>query len=395
MADNTKPIPPVPNKADILEKSPKDSKQVSVTWIRWFIQIRDKINLINESIAGLAKFTGTGFISSDGAGNFNGRTIGGTSSRISVSNGDGATGNPVVDLVDTGVTPGTYANTNLTVDESGRITNATNGSASGAPLTTKGDIFGYDTADARIPVGTDGYVLTADSTDPLGVSYKPPGTPTLPVTTKGDLLGFSTVADRVPVGSNGQVLTSDSTNSLGVSWKGSTSTLIQKIVTTASQSAVTFSSIPGTFTDLLVIFSGRDTSASVAVSPLRMILNADTTASNYTTTNYVEGFNGTASSGGLASTSAGAYIAYCPGTSSNANAIGTASISIPNYSGTIFQKIVMGTNTVVFNSGTTAGMACDVRTFRWANTAAITSITFNAGTTAFLNGTTFTLYGLG
>lgn len=42
-----------------------------------------------------------------------------------------------------------------------------------SPLTTKGDLFGFDTADARVPVGTDGYVLTADSTDPLGVSYKP------------------------------------------------------------------------------------------------------------------------------------------------------------------------------------------------------------------------------
>lgn len=45
----------------------------------------------------------------------------------------------------------------------------------GSPLTTKGDLFGFDTADARVPVGTDGYVLTADSTAPLGVSYKPAG----------------------------------------------------------------------------------------------------------------------------------------------------------------------------------------------------------------------------
>ncbi len=39
-----------------------------------------------------------------------------------------------------------------------------------------------------------------------------------PLTTKGDLLGFDTVADRVPVGSNGQVLTADSAQALGLKW---------------------------------------------------------------------------------------------------------------------------------------------------------------------------------
>ena len=40
-----------------------------------------------------------------------------------------------------------------------------------SPLTTKGDIWGYDTGDARIPIGTDGNVLIADSTQTLGVRW--------------------------------------------------------------------------------------------------------------------------------------------------------------------------------------------------------------------------------
>ena len=40
-----------------------------------------------------------------------------------------------------------------------------------APLTTKGDVYGYDTAPARIPIGTDGQVLTADSTQSLGLKW--------------------------------------------------------------------------------------------------------------------------------------------------------------------------------------------------------------------------------
>jgi len=40
-----------------------------------------------------------------------------------------------------------------------------------SPLTTKGDLFGFDTADARIPVGTNGQVLTANSAVALGVEW--------------------------------------------------------------------------------------------------------------------------------------------------------------------------------------------------------------------------------
>ena len=42
------------------------------------------------------------------------------------------------------------------------------------PLTTKGDLFGFDTADARIPIGTNGQVLTADSTQSLGLKWATP-----------------------------------------------------------------------------------------------------------------------------------------------------------------------------------------------------------------------------
>lgn len=40
-----------------------------------------------------------------------------------------------------------------------------------SPLTTKGDLFGFSTKDARIPVGPDGQVLTADATQALGLKW--------------------------------------------------------------------------------------------------------------------------------------------------------------------------------------------------------------------------------
>lgn len=43
-----------------------------------------------------------------------------------------------------------------------------------SPLTTKGDLYGYSTTNARVPVGTNGQVLTADSTAALGVAWATP-----------------------------------------------------------------------------------------------------------------------------------------------------------------------------------------------------------------------------
>lgn len=43
-----------------------------------------------------------------------------------------------------------------------------------SPLTTKGDLYTYDTGNARLPVGTDGFVLTADSGEATGLKWAAP-----------------------------------------------------------------------------------------------------------------------------------------------------------------------------------------------------------------------------
>lgn len=43
--------------------------------------------------------------------------------------------------------------------------------SSTSPLTTKGDIHGYSTTDARLPVGANDLCLVADSTQPLGLKW--------------------------------------------------------------------------------------------------------------------------------------------------------------------------------------------------------------------------------
>jgi hypothetical protein len=44
----------------------------------------------------------------------------------------------------------------------------------GSPLTTKGDLYGFSTVDARIPIGSNNQVLTADSTQALGLKWASP-----------------------------------------------------------------------------------------------------------------------------------------------------------------------------------------------------------------------------
>lgn len=63
----------------------------------------------------------------------------------------------------------------------------------------------------------EGANITVDDTDPFNpIVSSTGGTYTPPVTTKGDLFGFSTVPARVPVGSNLSVLVADSAQALGV-----------------------------------------------------------------------------------------------------------------------------------------------------------------------------------
>lgn len=74
----------------------------------------------------------------------------------------------------------TITNVSLTAGVTGTLPIANGGTgqttastAFGAlsPLTTKGDILGFSTLNARVPIGADGFVLTADATQALGLKW--------------------------------------------------------------------------------------------------------------------------------------------------------------------------------------------------------------------------------
>lgn len=95
-----------------------------------------------------------------------------------------------------------------------------------ALLDAKGDIIAATAADtpARLAVGTNGQVLTADSGEATGIKWGTAGSGSVAADAiwdaKGDLAGGTgaDTAARLAVGTNGQVLSADSAEATGLKW---------------------------------------------------------------------------------------------------------------------------------------------------------------------------------
>jgi hypothetical protein len=254
---------------------------------------------------------------------------------------------------------------------------------------------GFDVEDEGVPVGTGFTILdvvgsTLQAIDSGGGRVALVGTGKVVVKNNGTVVGsaaFPNLDFLSPF-----VVTDAGAGVAQIAGGGGGSTRIAQVVTTGSAASITFSSIPGTYTNLRIVVHGRDTSTIAANLGMRLRFNGDTTASNYTPEAFDESLFGAQNTSSNTSSTAGMMMGRMPGSLNNANAVGHVEIFIPHYAGTSFYKIPSSIySSYASNNGAPIVSGNDAAV--WKNTAAITNIVITAAGVAFVNGTTATLYG--
>jgi hypothetical protein len=147
----------------------------------------------------------------------------------------------------------------------------------------------------------------------------------------------------------------------------------------SAAASVTFSSIPSTYTDLVLIITPQSSSGTTSVD---IQFNGDT-GTNYSLT-FLYG-DGTSAASGRASNNAVANGGTAVAT---ANTLLINTVQIQNYSNTTtYKSLLTRANNTVGNVLTSISM--------WRNTAAINSVLLKLATGAnFTTGSTFSLYGV-
>ena len=165
-----------------------------------------------------------------------------------------------------------------------------------------------------------------------------------------------------------------------------TYTLIQPAVVVGSggSASMSFSSIPSTYTDLVIFVSARNTSSGAS---LRLRFNGTTTSH---TDRYIEGDGSAVVSGSNAFGISYIFVGGVNGSSTTSNTFASNYIYIPNYAGSTYKSV--SADGVSENNATTA--YADLTAGLWSNSAAITSIELTPNTNTFAEHSTAYLYGV-
>jgi hypothetical protein len=206
----------------------------------------------------------------------------------------------------------------------------------------------------------------------VAILYSDAAGAAFPVTTKGDLFGYDTAAARIPIGANDTVLTADSAQALGLKWAAPGGMTLLETITFAGAATYTSATIAGTYKDLKIYV--KSFKPSTDAGQLNMRINGDSGA-NY---NYDAGTNGATVTPGNTSFP----VTY---TNDNSVATGLNVIQIDDYASAQLRHIFLhgagnnATTTTDINTWVTYGI--------YKTTTAITTLTFFAASGNLTSGT--------
>ena len=162
-----------------------------------------------------------------------------------------------------------------------------------------------------------------------------------------------------------------------------------QVVGSGGAASIDFSSIPNTYTDLVVKISARGSTAGINAG-LYWTFNGSS-AANYSWRQ----LQGNSSAASSSSATAQTYFraGYIPDTSATASTFGSAELYIPNYAGSTAKSISIDSGQE--NNSSTAGEALlHLVAANWSLTNAITQITVVPSSGTFLQHSTAYLYGV-
>jgi hypothetical protein len=165
-----------------------------------------------------------------------------------------------------------------------------------------------------------------------------------------------------------------------------TYTLIASSTASGSSGVITFTSIPQTFTDLLIKVSAR-ASTDTQSAPTLMSINSN--SSNLTFKRIQGAGSGTPISQSGSGTG-GAGGIFTSGNDFTANVFGSGEVYIPNYTSSNYKSYSIDSTTENNATGSYLSLVAGL----WSDTAAITSLTFTQEVGNTANNSTFYLYGI-
>jgi hypothetical protein len=163
--------------------------------------------------------------------------------------------------------------------------------------------------------------------------------------------------------------------------------LIAKQTLGSNAADVTFSSIPGTYTDLLIVFTARCTVSNIGIADnVRVRFNGATSDTNHSS-RWLYGSGSSTASG----TDTFARAGYSNTASNTANTFASSEMYLPNYAGSAAKSFsvfgVTETNAAAVDMVVSAGL--------WNSTSAVTSMRLYTGSgTDLVTGSSFFLYGI-